>query len=559
MTTVGSYLAERLSQIGIERHFVVPGDYNLLLLDKLQQHPKLDEINCTNELNCSMAAEGYARAKGVAACVVTFSVGAFSAFNGIGSAYGENLPVILISGSPNTNDLGSSHLLHHTLGTHNFDYQLEMAKNITCCAVAIRRASDAPRLIDEAIRNALRARKPAYIEIPTNLAGQPCSLPGPASGILKPDTSDIDTLAEALKAANDFLSTRNKVSLLVGPTVRAAGAEHAVIHLAQALGCAVAVLPSAKSFFPETHPQFVGVYWGEVSTKGANAIVDWSDTLVCVGTVYTDYSTVGWTGLPGAASLTIDLDHVSFPGSDYNQIHMLEFVAGLAKLVKKNPLTLVEYNRLQPDPLVHTPSPPDQRLSRREMQYQISQFLTRDTTVVVDTGDSWFNGMQMNLPDGARFEVEMQWGHIGWSIPAALGLAAANPERQIVVMVGDGSFQMTGHEVSNMTRLGLPIIIFLINNDGYTIEVEIHDGIYNNIKNWDYGAFVESFNAKEGHGKGYRVTTAGEMHRAIEAAKKNKQGPTLIECDIDRDDCSKELISWGHYVAAANGKPPVAR
>lgn len=68
---VGDYLAERLSQIGIVHHPVVPGDYNLILLDKLQAHPKLQEIGCTNELNCSLAAEGYARANGVAACVVT--------------------------------------------------------------------------------------------------------------------------------------------------------------------------------------------------------------------------------------------------------------------------------------------------------------------------------------------------------------------------------------------------------------------------------------------------------------------------------------------------------
>jgi len=90
--TVGDYLAERLAQVGVRHHFVVPGDYNLVLLDKLQAHKDLKEIGCANELNCSLAAEGYARANGVSACVVTFSVGAISAFNGTGSAYAENLP-----------------------------------------------------------------------------------------------------------------------------------------------------------------------------------------------------------------------------------------------------------------------------------------------------------------------------------------------------------------------------------------------------------------------------------------------------------------------------------
>ncbi|KAK6725102.1 hypothetical protein SNK04_003907 [Fusarium graminearum] len=125
--TVGDYLAERIAQIDIRHHFIVPGDYNLILLDKLGGHPSLTEIGCTNELNCSLAAEGYARGHGVSVCIVTYSVGAFSAFNGIGSAYAENLPVILISGSPNTNDV-SQHILHHTLGIYDTTYQLEMAK-----------------------------------------------------------------------------------------------------------------------------------------------------------------------------------------------------------------------------------------------------------------------------------------------------------------------------------------------------------------------------------------------------------------------------------------------
>ncbi|PMD51258.1 uncharacterized protein K444DRAFT_620398 [Hyaloscypha bicolor E] len=104
--TVGNYLAERLVQIGIRHHFVVPGDYNLILLDKLGGKldlfgkPALIEVGCANELNCSMAAEGYAQANSAAACVVTYSVGALSAFNSTGSAYAENLPLILLSGLP---------------------------------------------------------------------------------------------------------------------------------------------------------------------------------------------------------------------------------------------------------------------------------------------------------------------------------------------------------------------------------------------------------------------------------------------------------------------------
>lgn len=557
MDTVGSYLAARLAQIGLKHHFVVPGDYNLKLLDELLLNDRMRQVGCTNELNCAMAAEGYARARGAAACVVTFSVGALSAFNGIGGAYAENLPVILISGAPNTNDACESHLLHHTLGTYDLRYQMEMARRITCEAVSIPNAEDAPRLIDRAIRAALLAKKPAYIEIPSNLAGAACAAPGPISAVTGPERSDSAALEAAVEAAAEFLAKKHKPMLLAGPQLRAAGGESAFLELADAMGCAVAVMPAAKGFFPEGHGQFTGVYWGEVSTLGANTIVDWSDGILCAGTVFTDYSTVGWTARPDRADAVLaDFDQVSLPGAAFTRVRLAEFLSALARKVGRNEATMVEYARIRPDGRQATAADPKAPLNRKEIARQIQEMMTDRTTLLLETGDSWFNGIEMSLPDGARLEVEMQWGHIGWSVPAGFGYAIGSPERQVVVMVGDGSFQVTAQEVSQMVRHHLPVLLFLINNRGYTIEVEIHDGPYNDIQNWDYAGLIEAFNGGEGHGRGYRVSSGGELAEAIREASANTLGPTLIECVIDRDDCTRELISWGRQVARANARPP---
>ena len=260
--TIGTYLATRLEQIGLRHHFVVAGDYNLVLLDQLLLNKNMQQVYCCNELNCSYSAEGYARANGAAACVVTYSVGALPAFDGLASAYAENLPVILISGSPNTNDLGANHLLHHTLGTLNFHYQLEMARHITCEAVAITHPEDAPYLIDKAIRAALREKKPAYIEIPCNLSGAACSRPGPLTSPIETHKSDPASLTAAVSAAAGFLERAVRPVLLAGPKLRAHGGIAAFRDLAEAVGCGVAVMPSAKSFFPEDHAQFTGIYTG---------------------------------------------------------------------------------------------------------------------------------------------------------------------------------------------------------------------------------------------------------------------------------------------------------
>ncbi|CAL2268445.1 unnamed protein product [Prunus armeniaca] len=99
-------------------------------------------------------------------------------------------------------------------------------------------------------------------------------------------------------------------------------------------------------------------------------------------------------------------------------------------------------------------------------------------------GDSWFNCQKLKLPSGCRYEFQMQYGSIGWSVGATLGYARAAPTKRVIAFIGDGSFQVTAQDVSKMTRSGQRSIIFLINNGGYTIEVEIHDGPYNEIKNW---------------------------------------------------------------------------
>jgi pyruvate decarboxylase len=334
--TVGSYLARRLRQIGLKHHFAVAGDFNLVLLDQLLTVKELEQVCCCNELNCGYSAEGYARACGAAAAVVTFSVGGLSAINAIGGAYAENLPVILVSGAPNSNDRATEHLIHHTLATHDWSYQFEIAKKLTCAAVSITSATEAPHQIDHAIRNALREKKPAYIEIACNVASAPCAAPGPISAILGEEPSDPETLRAAIAAAAEFLQAKQKPILLIGSKLRAAGAEKQVIELAEALGCAVTVMAAAKSFFPEDHPQFAGVYWGEVSAPGAREIFDWADSAVCIGTIFNDYSTVGWTAMPsGEGVLTADQQRVYLEGHDFGRIHLRDFLSGLASKVER--------------------------------------------------------------------------------------------------------------------------------------------------------------------------------------------------------------------------------
>ena len=558
--TVGKYLAARLEQIGLKHYFMVPGDYNLVLLDELLENENLEQVGCCNELNAAYAAEGYARVNGAGAVFTTFNVGAYSALNGVAGAHAERLPVIMVSSSPNTNDLGENHILHHTVGTHDFTAQYEVFRQVTCSAVRIQHPDNAPVMIDEAISTALRERKPAYIEIPCNLSAAPCPAPAPFSAWPAWQPSNPRMLSDAVGVATDLIAKAKKPILLAGAHLRSYGAIDAFRELAEALGCAVAVMPNAKGFFPEDHPQYAGIYWGEVSSPLCQAIVDWSDLVVAAGPVFSDYTTVGYSALPGRQRLiSAHARVVRLPNAEFTGVALADFLSDLAKKVQAHEATLTQYKRLKGTGSVTVraeAAPPEAPLSRVEMWRQIEQELDSKTTLLVETGDSWLNGMYTRLPGGARFEIEMQWGSIGWSVPASFGYAMGLEEdRRLISVIGDGSFQLTAQEVSNMIRHGQEVLIFLVNNRGYVIESAIHDGPYNYYKNWDYAGLVDVFNAGEGAGLGLTATTAAELADAIEAARAHRGGPVLIECQIPNDDSSPELISWGSRVARVNSRP----
>ncbi|THG15477.1 hypothetical protein TEA_020710 [Camellia sinensis var. sinensis] len=382
-STLGRHLARRLVQIGVSDVFSVPGDFNLTLLDHLLAEPGLNLIGCCNELNAGYAADGFARSRGVGACVVTFTVGGLSVINAIAGAYSENLPVICIVGGPNSNDYGTNRILHHTIGLPDFSQELRCFQTVTCYQAVVNNLEDAHELIDNAISTALKESKPVYISVSCNLPAIPhptfsCE-PVPFS--ISPRLSNQMGLEAAVEAATEFLNKAVKPVLVAGPKLRVAKAS-----------------------------------------------------------------------------------------------------------------------------------------------------------------DAFF---------------QMQYGSIGWAVGATLGYAQAARNKRVIACIGDGSFQVTAQDVSTMLRCEQRTIIFLINNGGYTIEVEIHDGPYNVIKNWNYTGVVDAIHNGEGKCWTAKVRYEEELIEAIDTAMGAKSDCLcFIEVIVHKDDTSKELLEWGSRVSAANSRPP---
>jgi pyruvate decarboxylase/indolepyruvate decarboxylase len=220
---------------------------------------------------------------------------------------------------------------------------------VTCAAVRIVHPGDAPSMIDHAIRTALRERKPAYIEIACNLSDAPCPEPGPYEAIMAPEESNSRALAGAVDRATALLAGAKKPILLTGAHLRcSSGAIGAFRDVAEVLGCAVAVMPDAKGFFPEDHRQYIGIYWGSVSSPGCEAVMDWADVILAAGPVFSDYTTVGWTGEPPAEKMiNVSARDVRFTDAEYTNVAMADFLAGLAKNVHGNDATLGDQQSTQ--------------------------------------------------------------------------------------------------------------------------------------------------------------------------------------------------------------------
>ncbi|XP_008805101.2 pyruvate decarboxylase 1-like [Phoenix dactylifera] len=559
--TLGRHLARRLVQVGASDVFSVPGDFNLTLLDHLIAEPGLTLVGCCNELNAGYAADGYARSRGVGACVVTFSVGGLSVLNAIAGAYSENLPVICIVGGPNSNDYGTNRILHHTIGLPDFSQELRCFQTVTCFQAVVNNLEDAHELIDTAISTALKESKPVYISVSCNLPAipHPTFSLEPVPFFISPRLSNKMGLEAAVEATAEFLNKAVKPVLVGGPKIRVAKAGKAFVELADACGYPVAVMPSAKGLVPEHHPHFIGTYWGAISTAFCAEIVESADAYLFAGPIFNDYSSVGYSLLlKKEKSIIVQPDRVVVAnGPAFGCILMKDFLRELAKRLKRNTNAYDNYHRIFVPDGVPPECKPKEPLRVNVLFKHIQNMITSDTAVISETGDSWFNCQKLKLPPGCGYEFQMQYGSIGWSVGATLGYAQAAKDKRVLAFIGDGSFQVTAQDISTMMRYEQKSIIFLINNGGYTIEVEIHDGPYNVIKNWDYTALVDAIHNDEGKCWTMKVRCEEELKEAIQTALGPKKDCLcFIEVIVHKDDTSKELLEWGSRVSAANSRPP---
>ncbi|KAF7720106.1 Pyruvate decarboxylase [Penicillium ucsense] len=550
------YLFRRLYEVGIRAVHGVPGDYNLAALDYL---PKcgLDWVGNCNELNAGYAADGYARVKGISALITTFGVGELSAMNALAGAYSEYVPIVHIVGQPNTRSQKDGMLLHHTLGNGDFNVFNKMNAEISCYVAHLKDPRDAATLIDSAIRECWIRSRPVYITLPTDMIKakvngdrlkQPIDLSIPKNDPEKEDYV-VDVVLKYLQAA------KNPVILVDACTIRHRAMEE-VQQLVEASGLPTFVAPMGKGAVNETYPNFGGVYAGDGSNPGVREVVESSDLILSIGAIKSDFNTAGFTYRIGQLN-TIDF-HSNYVRVRYSEYPDVNMKGVLRKVVER----MGKLNVTSSPPINNKLPASEQNSSSQTITHAwlwptVGQWLKERDIVITETGTANFGIWDTRFPAHVTAISQVLWGSIGYSMGACQGAALAAKEqknRRTILFIGDGSAQLTIQELSTMLRNKLNPIVFVICNEGYTIERYIHgwNASYNDIQTWDYAAIPKVFGADAGY-QARRIKTRDELNALF--ADQEFNNPTslqLVELYMPRDDAPAALKLTADAAAARN-------
>ncbi|TIA81652.1 hypothetical protein E3P98_01887 [Wallemia ichthyophaga] len=597
--TIAEYLVTRIDQLGgggQQPIFGVPGDFNLGLLDYFEEHPRLNWIGNTNELNAAYASDAYARTcKNMATLITTQGVGELSAINGVAGSMAERLPIFHIVGVAATSVMKSSKVLHHTLASTDSSYSAfaNTAREITSAQALLSSSEGAGGEIDRLIVHAISNCKPVYLTLPSDLVksqipAAPLKTPLPSAheirGLVEAHSSVFADESEKQKAYDAVVEEIVKLfkeSKNPAVVVDACALRYGVEAQAQALvekgNMIFFDTPMGKGAIDESHSHFGGTYIGALSNPvETKELAEASDLVINVGALSSDFNTGSWSGnLKEKKSIELHSDQTVIGYARYPGVPMRVVIPKLAEALRKiakpdptksekfiaakkarevkNVKILEESKGNLNSPITHDWFWP-----------RFGDFFNTGDVILTETGTSSFGILDVTLPDKATAISQVLWGSIGYSLPGTLGaaIAARDQGRRTVLFIGDGSLQLTIQELATIIRLGLKPILVVLSNDGYEIERKIHGetAAYNEIAHIDHQMLLKTFSPpagskqKQAEHKSIQVKTRAELDEVLNDKNfANTSKLTLLEVVMPRGDCPLALTKQAEMSAKING------
>ena len=534
--SIGNFLLRRVHEAGIRHIFGVPGDYNLELLQQLQDAGALKWVGTCNELNASYAADGYARLNGLGALTVTNGVGPLSAINGVGGSYSEHVPVICIAGSIPLRSIDRGLGMHHTMADGSWDHFLNAYAHVTAAHARLTPRNAATE-IDRLILTAWQEKLPVYMELPSDIAYLDIEVPADPLVLAEP-SSDPERLRSCIAAIAERLSAATSAAILVDADADRFGVASELMELAEKTQAPVAVINAAKAVIDETFPHYAGVYNGAASEPHTREAIETSDCLLAIG-----YRPIEVTTGDFSASLPANTIHarpysVDVGDDNYQAVTLKEVLKGVTGAVAPSPNRAPRQAAAAVAARAHGDG--SAKVTQAAYWQAMQEYLREGDVLFVDNGTA-FTLLGLRLPPKCSFVGSINWGSIGYSVGALLGALTAAPERRHILFVGDGSFQVSAQELSTILRHDHKPVIFLINNGGYTIERGYlgKDETYNDIANWAYADLPKVFR-RDTTARSFVVKTIGDLQDALSAPNDTM---IFVESIMDAHDALGPVIN----------------
>ena len=341
--TVAEYAVGRLGELGIRHVFGVPGDFSFPIDDAIADHPALEWVVSSNELNAAYAADGYARVHGAAMLTTTYGVGELSALNGVMGSKAEHVTVFHLVGAPSTRSTRAGLVLHHSLGDGVTGQFFGLSAASACASTSLTPRNCVAEM-ERVIAAALENRQPAYIQIPMDIGPMEILGDAPPAGVVlaevPPPRSEPAELSAALEAVRRRVASARKPVVLAAFSMVRFGLQAQLRAVLDATGIPFAVTPMDKCVALEDHPGFLGVYKGAGSAAAVREAVEGADLVLDLGGVVFDDLSTGYstarlsrdalvTVAPSTVTMTSDAAAVHSHVVSYSPVWMGDVLAAM--------------------------------------------------------------------------------------------------------------------------------------------------------------------------------------------------------------------------------------
>ena len=557
-------LAKSLQLEGVEVVFGYPGGANLEIFDVLCNY-NIRCVRVEHEQGAAHAAQGYARTSGkVGVCLATSGPGATNLVTGIADACSDSIPIVAITGNVPSQLLGRNAFQEVDI--------VSIVKPITKKAYLVDRVARIPSVVRLAFCQALGNRPgPVLIDIPKDI--QQHYPRDPEGNYVEPRMPAVIEVPEdliqgmhenQLQECLHLMAQAERPVLYVGGGIISAGAESELLAFAEQLGAPLTTTIMGVGVFPPGHPLCLDVL-GMHGAKYANIAINEADLVIALGVRFDDRVTGKVSEfIKHGKIIHIDIDRAEL---NKNKTVTLPICAdlktALAQLIAIQSGDLRQWQAYCSKLKAEFPYPVNDSdgISPQKAIALLSDMTSGEAVISLGVGQHQMWAMQHYKAAKTRsFLSSSGFGTMGYGLPAAIGAKVACPERQVIDIDGDGSLNMTIHELSTCHRYGIGVKVVVINNQWLGMVRQWQDMIYgghrsnsdlsdpmSSVKEAGEDQIYPNFPAiAMGYGvKAERVTRPEDLAAAFERMLADPDEPYLLDVIVEKEENIYPMIPAG--------------